>query len=402
MCYISVRRLLGYWLWLSPSVASAAYAPLREYAGSNFFDGWDYYGFHDNTTWGNVTYVDRQTAMSSRLTYVNGAGNAVVKVDNTSFIQNGPLVYRNSVRITSQEVYGIGSLIIIDVRHIPYGCSVWPAFWTLGSGKTWPQGGEIDIIESINLLPNNQIALHTTPGCFQSQNLGQTGQTTEGDCSTPQGCVVRETKANSYESGFAQAGGGVWATQIDASGIFIWFWSRPDVPENIKTSNNASSIDTVPWGIPTASYPADGCNISQYFTPQNLILLTTLCGNWAGVPGIYDSTCHTPTMSCAVDNVVGPGSPTYDQAYWEISWIRTYTLALPGQPTTITSSDPPVQDASSMTVSRGATTSTTQATSAALTPGPTVSSAVSSTLPTTSCVFGSVLLVAMLGNLMLR
>lgn len=52
MCYISVRRLLGYWLWLSPSVASAAYAPLREYAGSNFFDGWDYYGFHDNTTWG--------------------------------------------------------------------------------------------------------------------------------------------------------------------------------------------------------------------------------------------------------------------------------------------------------------------------------------------------------------
>lgn len=102
---------------------------------------------------------------------------------------------------------------------------VWPAFWTLGSGKTWPQGGEIDIIESINLLPNNQIALHTTPGCSQSQNLGQTGQTTEGDCSTPQGCVVRETKANSYESGFAQAGGGVWATQIDASGIFIWFWS---------------------------------------------------------------------------------------------------------------------------------------------------------------------------------
>lgn len=103
-----------------------------------------------------------------------------------------------------------------------------------------------------------------------------------------------------------------------------------------------------------------------------------------------------------MDNVVGPGSPTYDQAYWEISWIRTYTLALPGQPTTITSSDPPVQDASSMAVSRGATTSTTQATSEALTPGPTVSSAVSSTLPTTSCVFGSVLLVAMLGNLMLR
>jgi hypothetical protein len=46
---------------------------------------------------GNVTYVDQTTAVSDQLTYVNGAGNAVVKVDNTTTIQPGPMVFRNSV-----------------------------------------------------------------------------------------------------------------------------------------------------------------------------------------------------------------------------------------------------------------------------------------------------------------
>ena len=46
---------------------------------------------------GNVTYVDKTTAVSDQLTYVNGAGNAVVKVDNTTTVQPGPLVLRNSV-----------------------------------------------------------------------------------------------------------------------------------------------------------------------------------------------------------------------------------------------------------------------------------------------------------------
>lgn len=31
---------------------AAAYVPLREYAGATFFDGWDYWGNVDNTTWG--------------------------------------------------------------------------------------------------------------------------------------------------------------------------------------------------------------------------------------------------------------------------------------------------------------------------------------------------------------
>jgi len=162
----------------------------------------------------------------------------------------------------------------------------------------WPTSGEIDIIEAINAMDNNQIALHALSGCMKLDVAGQqTGGTIERNCSTPKGCIVAERKRNSYGPGFAAAGGGVFATQITASGIYVWFWSvspsikvsalvsscisqRPDIPDNIKNADSSSNIDTTPWGIPTAAYPAAGCNITRYFPPQNLVLLTSLCGVW--------------------------------------------------------------------------------------------------------------------------
>ncbi|KAF9240470.1 concanavalin A-like lectin/glucanase domain-containing protein [Melanogaster broomeanus] len=313
--------------------AGMAYDIIREYAGSTFFDGWDFYGSWDNLTLGNATWVNQSVATSQQLAYVNSEGHAIIKVDNVTDVLDGAL--RNSVRITSQDVYDIGSLWIIDLNHIPYGCSVWPAFWSFGSN--WPDDGEIDIIEGINLMDSNQMAIHTTPGCTHSDNvdqLGATGSTT--DCSLGPGCTVTETSPNSFEADFATAGGGVWATQFDTSGIYIWFWSRPDVPPSIALANSTSSMDTSQWGTPHATYLSATCDISQYFTPQNLVLDITLCGDWAGVPSIYDSSCATagPTGICYNDSVVGPGSPRYDNAYFDISYIRTYTTSLPANSST--------------------------------------------------------------------
>jgi len=233
------------------------------------------------------------------------------------------VVNRNSVRLTSTDLYGLGSLIIIDTLHIPYGCSVWPAFWTLGPETTWPGSGEIDIIEAINEMQNNQVALHTTVGCFQANSTTQSGTTFETDCSTPQGCDVAENKPNSYGESFVGAGGGVFALQYDASGINMWFFSRPDIPPIIQQATTSSQMDTSTWGIPTASYPNSTCSIQTFFPPQQLVLLTTLCGVWAGVPSIYKSTCQTPTEDCVADNVIGNGS-NYLNAYWEVRYIRTY------------------------------------------------------------------------------
>lgn len=102
---------------------------------------------------------------------------------------------------------------------------MWPSFWTLGPETTWPGSGEIDIIEGINGMENNQVAVHTPRGCLQANTTTQSGTTTNIDCSTSSGCLVRENKANSYGASFATAGGGVFALQLEATGINIWFFS---------------------------------------------------------------------------------------------------------------------------------------------------------------------------------
>ncbi|KAA1473066.1 hypothetical protein DENSPDRAFT_839490 [Dentipellis sp. KUC8613] len=318
-----MRNLLVLLLPLLPVTSS--YDIVRDYSGQTFFDRWDFYGNWDNLTLGDVWWQDKNTATQQRLAYVDDNGRAVMRVDNSSNVPFNEK--RNSIRITSQDTYGVGSLWIIDLTHIPFGCSVWPAFWT--KGPLWPDNGEIDIIEAINVMNHNQYALHTTHGCFSpaAANNSQTGSQGPTDCSLGSGCVVSENKPNSFNEGFAQAGGGVFATQFDVSGIFMWYWSRADVPASIQQATSTSSIDISQWGTPSASFPGTGCNIPQFFTAQNLVFDITLCGVWAGVPSIYTPACgHSgPTGLCYNDNVVGAGSPKYDDAYFEINYVRAYT-----------------------------------------------------------------------------
>ena len=67
-------------------------------------------------------------------------------------------------------------------------------------------------------MDHNGMALHTLPGCMHSTPPNQMGVSGELDCSKPVGCVVAETKPNSYREGFATAGGGVFAAQFDVAG----------------------------------------------------------------------------------------------------------------------------------------------------------------------------------------
>ncbi|KAJ7572930.1 hypothetical protein C8J56DRAFT_904402 [Mycena floridula] len=129
------------------------------------------------------------------------------------------------------------SLYILEVGIALTMNEVWPlAFWTLGQGKIGPAGGEIDILEGIDLQPNNQMSVYTSPGCIQAPNPGQTGQTLDVDCSLDR---VGETKPNSFGSGFAAAGSGVYAMHFDNLGIIIylvleWQESSPSIARRVQ------------------------------------------------------------------------------------------------------------------------------------------------------------------------
>lgn len=75
----------------------------------------------DNLTHGDAMFVNASVASSSKIAFVNSVGNAIIKVDNTSFVEHGDR--RNTVRIASDDRYAVGSLWIADMLHVPYGVS---------------------------------------------------------------------------------------------------------------------------------------------------------------------------------------------------------------------------------------------------------------------------------------
>ncbi|GBE86887.1 concanavalin A-like lectin/glucanase domain-containing protein [Sparassis latifolia] len=303
-------------------VALGNYTLVQSFSGSNFFNGWQFYGNYDNTTEGDVTYVNQTNATAFNLAYVNPAGNAIIKVDNTSFVPYNEK--RNSVRISTTDYFSVGSVFLMDAVHMPYGCSVWPSFWT--KGQAWPSGGEIDIVEAVNMMTNNQMALHTNEGCtIASSSLS--GSLTENNCNSTAGCTVTENQANSYGASFASSGGGVFATLFETSGVSIWFWSRANVPTSVSSAT--TSIDVSSWGTPSANYTSTDCNINEFFQPQQIVLDITLCGNWGGIASIYSETCPVQgtanASTCYLDNVINNGTSQYANAYFEIPYLKVFS-----------------------------------------------------------------------------
>ncbi|KAH9929456.1 concanavalin A-like lectin/glucanase domain-containing protein [Fomitopsis serialis] len=208
---------------------------------------------------------------------------------------------------------------------MPYGCSIWPSFWT--KGENWPDGGEIDIMEGINGMTVNQMALHTDAGCNASSSASFSGTIGLTSCNSTSGCQFSESKQNSYGPGFASAGGGVFATLWDDSQIAIWFWPRSSVPSSVSSAT--SSIDISDWGTPSANYTSSACDISKAFAPQQLVLDITMCGDWAGVDTVYADTCAIQgtanSSSCYLQNVFNNGNQTaLATAYFEINYIKAF------------------------------------------------------------------------------
>lgn len=69
------------------------------------------------------SYLSQADAKAQNLTYVNEAGNAVIKVDNVT-ASTDPTYGRSSIYMVSTGTFYEGSLVIFSATHMPYGCGV--------------------------------------------------------------------------------------------------------------------------------------------------------------------------------------------------------------------------------------------------------------------------------------
>ncbi|WVQ83444.1 hypothetical protein IAT38_005585 [Cryptococcus sp. DSM 104549] len=321
--------------------ALAGKTPLvKVYEGPTFFEDWDFWGNNDNTTWGSVYYVDRPTARDKGL--ISYTPNSVlIRVDNTTQLSpssalnaSAPITpdshdgYRDSIRIESKDNFDIGSVWVMDALHLPYGCSVWPAFWSFGKEEGWPAGGEIDTFEGVNRQEENWFTLHTTAGCNISaaEPPTFTGDIHATDCDyTKDGCTTVGTP-DSYGPGFNQNGGGVFITELMATGLSIWFIPRNKVPDHVENAGENGFLDTSLLGVPAFWTGGGNCDVQDIFSKQTLIFDITLCGQWAGIPEILPTT-GCPALignaTCYDTYVTDPSN--YDEAYFEVRYVRVFS-----------------------------------------------------------------------------
>ncbi|TCD68804.1 hypothetical protein EIP91_009671 [Steccherinum ochraceum] len=317
---------------LVPSAFASIYSLSDNHVGKDFLTSFTHETIADPTH-GRVNYVSQATALSKNLTFTN-SNTLILRGDyKTKISASGP--GRDSVRIKSVKSYD-HHVTVFDVKHMPEGCGTWPAAWeTTENG--WPDSGEVDIEQCICcLLPGtnwpdsvngkgpNQSTLHTNANCNMPASRTQNGVATSNVCdvvaSNNVGCSVQSTAPNSFGTSFNANGGGYYAMERMNKLVNVWFWPRNGaVPNDLKSG--AKTVDTGKWGTPNAYFPDTSCDLDAHFGSNNIIIDLTFCGDWAGLPAIFNGAgCPGDCATYVNDN---PGA--FSNAYWWINAVRVYT-----------------------------------------------------------------------------
>ncbi|KAK0629508.1 glycoside hydrolase family 16 protein [Bombardia bombarda] len=314
--------------------SSVALTLARTYSGSNFMSGFDFrvaadYPGSGDPTNGFVNYVSQSTATSRGLAKVVN-GQVYLGADSNKTISTSSQG-RDSVRLESKQSFTNG-LLIADIAHMPgNACGIWPAFWTYNFDED--PYGEIDIIEGINNQANDIVSLHTCGACsfnFSGQrgtdprsncNLGGESGGCSDDVATNYDGCGNTAPSGSYGNGFNTNGGGVYATQVLASSLKIWFFPRNSIPADI-TSGNPNPAG---WPAPflDAEKSSKNCNVGNFFKKQTIIINITFCGSnidqdmWNS-----ESSCKSKASTCK--GFVAANPSAFAQAYWLFNSIKVY------------------------------------------------------------------------------
>jgi len=273
-----------------------------ECRGESFVKCWTFFTSADPTH-GYVQYISEDEATELKL----------FKVQQDGAVWMGSLVGQDqpvkAIRLQSKMRFSEGHIFVIDIQHMPTGNGTWPAWWSYG--PDWPNNGEIDTIETVNIEDRVYQTLHTSYGCFMN-----IPHIFDPDCNSEDahnGCGLHGPP-NSGGPAFNKGGGGVFATQWTSAGIQMWVFPRGQVPKDLAEDKPDSSS----WGSPWAFFPFGASCPSTHFNDHLLVINLDFCGDWAGAvfPGGEKACEAFVTDPSNIDKL--------QEAYWSINYVKVF------------------------------------------------------------------------------
>mmetsp|Transcript_19624 Transcript_19624/g.34727 ORF Transcript_19624/g.34727 Transcript_19624/m.34727 type:complete len:364 (+) Transcript_19624:50-1141(+) len=281
--------------------------------GSKFVDCWEFFTDSD-PTYGYVDYVSQSEAESLGIYNVTASGSVYL---GSIVGQGGPA---KSIRLQAKLTFSAGVLFVIDIEHMPTGYGTWPAWWS--TGPYWPNEGEIDTIEAVEVDSSIYSTLHTSSGCseWMVPDISNGGWCNAGNgCD---GCGV-SGPANSAGAGFNALGGGVYVTSWTDDNISMWLFPRGSIPQDIIDGDPQPST----WSNPYVTFPlGDSCS-SNFFQNQQMVINLDFCGSWAGA--VFPSLNGWPGGNDACEGYVRDANniENLEDAYWLIKYVKVFEAA---------------------------------------------------------------------------
>ncbi|GAA5877150.1 hypothetical protein JCM1840_005671 [Sporobolomyces johnsonii] len=290
--------------------SSQSYNLSRECSGSGFFDCFSF---------DSDKGISKSTATSNGLVSVTNT-SAFLRLNSWTDIDGDQVRPYMFMEMATTYRYG---LLIVDVPKIPWGCGAWSSIFS-------------NTLEGISLMTQSTpTVIASDDGCKIGSSSIMTGTPLEGhtDCSNSSfvdgysGCSVQNPSTSSYGEAWNNANGGVFATLLDETDLYMWQFPRAAVPSTIDQPNPSQ------WGLPLAAWPASSCS-TNYFSEQTVAITLGVCGvrpeaNWTGY-------CAAAAADCA--EYVQTGS-NIANAVWEFNYLRLYSISSNSSSDAATASD---------------------------------------------------------------
>jgi len=261
--------------------------------GHTFFDDLDFRG-GPGATKGCATYAGSKAEALSLGTINTTAHHAYMMVGKT--LGNNR---RHSVKVETRKTWK-HFLGVLRYKHVPFGLGIWPAFWMNAPGVSWPNGGELDILEYAS-HDGQKVSLHTRDTNKCKLDSGEVNKCTEMpdsnkmdyDCYTDYdkgrlGCGPT-TFAGQRQPEYWSNNPGAMAIEWTDRFIKVFYFDEANIPDDLDVDfprpeswDEKWVIAYFPFAASNEKNPGWCPNPADVLMKQKIILNIELCGTWAG------------------------------------------------------------------------------------------------------------------------